>query len=156
MNKTTGFILGFLITFFAVGSYFYYKYKPATIVLSELKLTDLNGNKVNLKPFQGKPLIVNFWATWCGTCMAEMPDFQKAQADLSGKVNMVFISEEDITTIANTVEKRNMTGKIYKSKTSFKTLGITSWPVTYFYDKNGNLKESTLGSINYERLMRAF
>jgi thiol-disulfide isomerase/thioredoxin len=156
MTKTTGFLLGFLLTFVGLGSYLYFKYKPAKIVLSELELTDLKGNKVDLKAFQGKPLIVNFWATWCGPCIAEMPDFQKAQEELKGKVNIVYISEEEVSIITNTLEKRNYNGHFYKSNTSFKTLRITSWPVTYFYDKNGNLKESVLGSVGFKRLMEAF
>jgi thiol-disulfide isomerase/thioredoxin len=156
MTKTTGFLLGFLLTFICLGSYLYFKYKPAKIVLSELELTDLKGNKVDLEAFQGKPLIVNFWATWCGPCIAEMPDFQKAQSGFSGKMNIVYISEEESSIIENMILKRNYKGNFYKSNTSFKTLGITSWPVTYIYDKDGNLKESILGSVSFEKLTTLF
>jgi thiol-disulfide isomerase/thioredoxin len=154
MTKTTGFIIGFLLTLIIVGGYFYSKYKPANIVLNQLEITDLNNNKIDFESLKGKPLVVNFWATWCGTCIAEMPDFQRAQAELQGKVNFVYVSEEDTETIKNSLAQRNFSGNFYVSKTPFKTLGITSWPVTYFYDKNGKHTKTKLGKITYEELMK--
>jgi thiol-disulfide isomerase/thioredoxin len=152
-SKSSGFLIGFLLTFISVGTYFYVKYKPAKIRLSKLQLVDLNANSVDVKAFEGKPLIVNFWATWCGPCIAEMPDFQKIQSDFSEKVNVIYISEEEGPVIEEMIKKRNYTGNFYKSNTSFKTLGITSWPVTYFFDKNGNLEKTVLGSVSYEKLL---
>ena len=49
------------------------------------RLVDLRGNPVALETLRGKPLIINFWATWCGPCKDEMPDFQRLATENSDK-----------------------------------------------------------------------
>lgn len=56
---------------------------------------DLDGNKVMLSEKKGKPVIINFWATWCGPCKKEMPHFQKAYEELSDKIEFMMINPCD-------------------------------------------------------------
>lgn len=49
---------------------------PLTVLAVEMPLTDTHGNKVNLSSYQGKWVVVNYWATWCPPCIIEMPELQ--------------------------------------------------------------------------------
>ena len=53
---------------------------------------DIDGNAVKLSDFQGKPVILNFWASWCGPCKAEMPDFEKKYKELGDKVQFLMVN----------------------------------------------------------------
>ncbi len=109
-------------------AFYYYRYSPKSIEINSLEIVDLNGNSIDLDTYKNKPLVINFWATWCGTCIKEMPAFQKAQSELAGKVNFIYISEEDNNTILNSIHNRNFKGNFYKTAQAFEKLGIRSWP----------------------------
>ena len=64
---------------------------------------DLNGNEVNLTDFFGKPIIVNFWASWCGPCQMEMPDFNEAYAIYKDEIEFLMVNMTDGS--RETVEK---------------------------------------------------
>ena len=49
---------------------------PLTALAVDMPLTDVHGNKVNLNSYQGKWVVVNYWATWCPPCIVEMPELQ--------------------------------------------------------------------------------
>ena len=55
-------------------------------MLPEFNLIDIDGNEVSSLDLLGKPTIINFWATWCGYCMKEMPDFQTAYETYGDKI----------------------------------------------------------------------
>ena len=139
-----------------VIGFYYFRYSPKTVEINSLELVDLNGKSVDLKKYQNMPLVINFWATWCGTCIKEMPAFQKAQEELAGKVNFMYISEEENQTILNTVSKRKFQGSFYKTTNSFEKLRIRSWPITYFYNSEGKLVDTNLGIISYAELMKIY
>lgn len=73
---------------------------------SAVKITQITDAKVKeiLKP-NGKPLLVNFWATWCDPCREEFPDLVKIENDYRGKLDVITISLDDITEINTTVTK---------------------------------------------------
>lgn len=137
-----------------IAAYFFIKYQPAKIEFKDLQIVQINGQDVDLNVFKNKPLIVNFWATWCGECIEEMPDFQKAQMELSDKVNFIYISEESPDVILNALRKRNFRGNFYISKKPFGKLGVNTWPVSYFYNSDGKLVNTIKGGTNYKELMK--
>src|SRR5579872_4111987 len=64
---------------------------PKEAPKADLTLKDLNGKKVRLRDFQGKVVVVNFWATWCIPCMHEMPMLVEAEKEYSGR-GVVFVA----------------------------------------------------------------
>ena len=89
----------------------------------DLSFTDMNGQTVKLSDFKGKPIVLNFWASWCGPCKSEMPLFQEKYEELGDKVQFLVVALVDGTT--ETVD----TAKAYIAKQGY------TFPV-YFDEKN--------------------
>jgi len=60
----------------------------------QAQFTDLDGKSVSLADFQGKPAIINLWATWCRPCLKEMPSLDRLQAGLKGKLAVAAVSQD--------------------------------------------------------------
>ena len=136
---------------------------------SENKLTkapnftvyDLAGNKVNLTDFFGKPIIVNFWASWCGPCQMEMPDFDAAFTTYKNEieflmVNMTDGSRETVEKASSFIAEKGYTFPVYYD-TEYNaaiTYSVSSLPTTYFIDAEGNLIAHARGAINANTLQR--
>jgi thiol-disulfide isomerase/thioredoxin len=82
-----------------------------TILLSEeewnMVLIDQSGEKKMLSEFMEKPLLINFWATWCSPCIAELPSLQKLYDTYKDKIHFVFIVNEPFEEINEFLDKRN-------------------------------------------------
>ena len=122
---------------------------------------DGNGNKVRLSDFKGKPVILNFWATWCGPCQMEMPDLDAAYAKYGSSIQFLMI---DLTDGArDTVEsaKAFIEGKGYSFPVYFdinydavNTYGVSSIPTTYFIDADGNIAGGMIGAMSPETIQK--
>lgn len=122
---------------------------------------DLNGNEVNLSDFFGKPIIVNFWASWCGPCKMEMPDFNEAYQLLNEDitflmVNMTDGSRETVDIASSFIEESGYTFPIYydTSYSAAITYSVSSLPTTYFIDADGNLIAHARGAIDAATLQK--
>lgn len=122
---------------------------------------DLTGNEVNLTDFFGKPIIVNFWASWCGPCQMEMPDFDAAFAAYKEEiefliVNMTDGSRETVEKASSFIEEKGYTFPVYYD-TKYNaaiTYSVSSLPTTYFIDAEGNLIAHARGAIDADTLQR--
>jgi len=77
-------------------------------------LKSIDGTNYNLSNAEGKVLLVNFWATWCPPCIAEMPALQELQNDYKDTVEFVFVSNEASETIQTFLDKNNYTFNVYR------------------------------------------
>ena len=101
--------------------------------------------------FKGKRIVVNYWATWCGPCLKEMPGLKRAEEVLK-KHNYTFIlvSDKTISKIATFKKVKNYDFTFLKSIESNESLGIYSLPTSYIFDEKGNKLETIIGTIAWD------
>ncbi len=122
---------------------------------------DEAGNSVKLTDMQGKPVIVNFWATWCGYCVQEMPDFQKAYDEYGDKVNFMMINltdgqSETKDEVKAFLGKTEYTFPVYYDTEldATHTYGAYSIPRTFIIDAEGNIVYGASGPVSEDTLVR--
>ena len=124
------------------------KPKVKTKIESEfdkIKLTELDGTPIDLYQYQGKTIFINFWATWCGPCIQEMPSIQKAKSSLKEEdIIFLFASNEEVEAI-ETFKKKQPYDFHYVRVENLEQLNIMALPTTYIFDSNKKLVFSEMG-----------
>lgn len=126
----------------------------------DFTVLDYNGNEVKLSDYCGKPVVLNFWATWCYYCKEEMPDFNEAY---KAYPNVQFLMVNATDGVSETTE----TAKKYIEENGFEfdvffdtkldavnTYYVTGFPQTFFIDANGNLIARGNGMLDLETLKK--
>ncbi|MEK4884787.1 TlpA disulfide reductase family protein [Bacillus sp. FSL W8-0223] len=130
-------------------------------VAPDFELRSISGNKVKLSDFRGKTVILNFWATWCPPCRAEIPEIQKFYEDKkNNNVEILAVnltnSESSLNAVKEFVKDKGMTFTIVldkKGETS-NLYSIITIPTSYIIDKNGNIRDKYVGPMSYETMDR--
>lgn len=118
-----------------------------------------DGEEVSLHDFLGKPLVVNFWASWCGPCKMELPDFQAAYEKYEGEitflmVNMTDGSRETKESAMKYMEEAGYSLPVYydvKQEAAY-TYMVYSLPTTFFINAEGEAVAYAQGMIDAETL----
>jgi peroxiredoxin len=122
---------------------------------------DADGNEVRLSDYFGKPIVLNFWASWCGPCQMEMPDFNEKFLAIGEEVNFLMVNLTDGS--RETVQKASafVTEKGYSFPVLYDTqseaattYGVYSIPTTYFIDSDGYAVTQASGAIDGVPLQR--
>lgn len=117
----------------------------------DFTLKDLNDNKVTLSELKGKKIYLNFWATWCPPCKAEMPDIEKLYQETkdSDLIILAINVGEDKKTVQDFIAKNNYNFTVLldvKGEAS-QLYQVTGIPTSYFIDTEGYLDDGVTGSI---------
>ena len=122
---------------------------------------DADGNEVSLSDLRGKPVIVNFWATWCGYCVQEMPDFQAVYEEYGDQIHFMMINvtdgyQETQEKAMDFVAKNGLTLPIYYDLdlNAADTYRVNAMPVTYLFDENGTAVARQVGAVD-EQILRS-
>lgn len=124
----------------------------------DFTVLDYEGNTVKLSDYKGKPVVLNFWATWCYYCKQEMPDFDKA-AEKYADVQFLMVNATDGKRETISVAKEYIEKEGYRFDVFFDTKQeavssyyVTGFPSTYFIDKNGELVTYGSGMLDMATL----
>ncbi|AEV67314.1 TlpA disulfide reductase family protein [Acetivibrio clariflavus] len=133
----------------------------------DFELVDLEGNTVKLSDYRGKIVFLNFWATWCGPCLKEMPEFNEASKDFENNGDAILLAV-NLTTggargetedkVRKFMNSNGYTMKVLLDKTGkvadqYKIYAI---PTTYVIDKDGRIYTYYEGTINKNVLMNVY
>lgn len=122
----------------------------------DFKLKDLNGKNVSLSDFKGKKVLLNFWATWCPPCRAEMPDIEKLYLEDkdSDLVILAVNLGEDTQTVKSFIDKNKYNFNILLDSDQAVAIkyNIVSIPTSFFIDKEGNIVSKKVGAMSIEEM----
>lgn len=174
MKKYKNFILLFIFVVFLGGAVLGYKYlignyqsndsdyiklKDRKELATNIKVYDRDNNIVNLLDYKGKPIVVNFWATWCGYCIEEMPYFQEATNEYKDNVEILMVNITDGNRETKEKAQRFLSdnnlelNELYDlDLDAMSKYSLYSLPMTLFIDKEGKIQYEHKGMINKELL----
>ena len=122
---------------------------------------DIDGNEVKLSDYFGKPIVLNFWASWCGPCKSEMPEFNEMYSELDGEViflmvNMTDGSRETVESASEYVSEEGFSFPVMydTAQDAAYTYAVYSLPTTYFLDEEGYLIARAVGAIDKDTLQQ--
>ena len=135
--------------------------EPEKMKAPDFTVYDADGNEVHLTDFVGKPIVLNFWASWCGPCKMEMPDFNEKYLELGEEVQFLMInmtdgSRETVAIASEFIKESGYSFPVfYDTKMdAANTYGAYSLPMTFFIDAEGYPVARATGAIDGETLMR--
>lgn len=134
--------------------------EPEKVLVPDFTVYDSEGNEVHLSDFTGKPIVLNFWASWCGPCKMEMPDFDDAYAELGEDVHFLMVNmtsgRETLESATSFIEEQGYSFPVYydTDADAAMTYGVYSLPTTLFIDADGYGIAQATGAINAETLQR--
>jgi len=114
------------------------------------QLADLEGNPIDFNQYKGKKIVLNFWATWCPPCVAEMPSMQALYNDYKDKAVFLFVANDDDEAIQKFLTKGNYAIPVYRELTlAPKLLQTNSLPTTYIINEKGEIVIDKTGAADW-------
>lgn len=123
--------------------------------IPDLVLNDLEGRPVALRSWQGTPMVINFWASWCPPCLREMPAFENVARQREGEVVIVGLNVREDAATARTLADR--TGVTYPllldaDGVAARSFGVVNMPTTVFVTADGTIATGHAGALTADQL----
>lgn len=118
--------------------------------ISGWKLRDLEGNTFYADQLEGKVALLNFWASWCPPCVAEMPSLDKLYQEYGNRVQFLFIARDQQDKVTAFLEKKGYDFPVYfESGLTPRALYYGGLPTTYIIDKSGQIAVAHSGAADW-------
>lgn len=134
--------------------------EPEPVQAPDFTAYDLNGNQARLSDYLGKPVVLNFWASWCGPCRSEMPDFNEAYGELGEDVQFLMVNmtggRETMESASAFIQEQGFTFPVLYDTDgdAAETYGVYSLPTTIFIDAEGCAVAQATGAIDRDTLQK--
>lgn len=127
----------------------------------DMTVYDMDGNPYKLSDFRGKPVILNFWATWCGYCKMEMPDFDAKYQEYGDEIHFLMINvtdgiQETVEKASQYVSEEGYTFPVYydTDQSAAANYNLSGLPATYLLDAEGGIVAWQQGMLTAETLQK--
>ncbi len=121
------------------------------IATPSVEFETFEGETVALSDFEGKPVVLNFWASWCPACAAEMPDFEQVHQALGDDVTFIGVDMQDISRDAalQLVEETGVSYQLVDDPIGavYSQFGGLAMPTTVFIDAQGRIVDTHAGAL---------
>lgn len=122
----------------------------------DFKLKDLDGKELSLSDLKGKKVFLNFWATWCPPCKAEMPQIEQLYQETKDSDLVIVAVEigEPLDTVKPFIDKNKYNFKVLldTDQNVATQYGIASIPTSYFIDVDGNIVSKNVGGMDIDQM----
>jgi len=131
-------------------------------VAPDFEVVDLNGNAFKLSDLKGKPVLLNFWATWCPPCKSELPDFERFFEKYGKQVHIVAVnltlSEKSKDAVKKFVKQQGLTFPVYlDAEGSVAEMYLVRYiPTSYILDEDLVVKDMHVGPLKFEDMVKKF
>ena len=169
-SSVAGFVIGFICFPIIVfgGGYLYFnfasdgfnggggglnppEFPSENTVNLDWTVKSLDGAEVNLKDYaQGKTIFLNFWATWCPPCVAEMPSIDTLYGQFGDTIAFVCVSQENAATLKKFLQAKQYSFPVFSADTpSPPELNAVALPSTFIIDPDGNILLKHVGGADW-------
>ena len=120
-------------------------------------VTLLDGKKVTVEQFKGKPLVLNFWATWCPPCRMEVPELQKAYKEHQKRVQFLAVALDEPGAVKRFVRDRKITFPVAVDERGelARPYRVSGIPTTFFIGSDGKVAARQVGAMEYDEFAAA-
>ncbi len=132
------------------------------VVAPDFTVYDADGNAVHLSDFAGQPVVLNFWATWCGPCKSELPGFDAVYQEYGGEVAFLMVNltdgaRETVEGVSAFIAQNGYTFPVYydTAMDAADTYGIRSIPATALINADGEIVGAQVGAVIEDSLRSA-
>lgn len=126
----------------------------------DFTLQTLDGKEARLSDFRGQPVFINFWATWCPPCRAEIPDMQELYDNMDIEILAINMTdsesnEEGVATFVDDMELTfpvlmDMEGEVSDR------YNVKAYPTSYMVDAEGKISHVAYGAMNYNTMVQEY